>query len=77
MNYTELEQQVLQLPYFERTDLTQKLLLSLDKLNDAEYERSCLEEAVRRAQEIEDGKVIGLSGEQVFERLRQNLKNFK
>jgi len=77
MDYAEIEQQALQLPVLQQASLLRKLSLNLNGLNDTEYDRLCLEEAVRRAQEIEEGKVVGISGEQVFEKLRQNLKNFK
>jgi len=77
MDYAEIEQQALQLPVLQQASLLRKLSLNLNGLNDTEYDRLCLEEAARRAQEIEEGKVVGISGEQVFEKLRQNLKNFK
>ncbi len=77
MDYAEIEQQVLQLSVLQQVSLLRKLSLNLNELSDTEYEQLCLEEAARRAQEIEEGKVVGISGEQVFEKLRQNLKNFK
>lgn len=77
MDYAEIEQQALQLPVLQQASLLRSLSLRLNELSDTEYEQLCLEEAARRAQEIEEGKVVGISGEQVFEKLRQNLKNFK
>ncbi|MEY3220114.1 MAG: putative addiction module component [Pseudomonadota bacterium] len=77
MDYAEIEQQALQLSVLQQVSLLRKLSLNLNGLSDTDYEQLCLEEAARRAQEIEEGKVVGISGEQVFEKLRQNLKNFK
>jgi hypothetical protein len=77
MDYAEIEQQALQLPALQMASLITRLSISLNEVSDTEYDRLCLEEAARRAQEIEEGKVVGISGEQVFEKLRQNLKNFK
>lgn len=74
MDYAEIEQQVLQLSYFQRTALTQKLLSSLDEVDDAEYDRLCLEEAARRDQEIEEGNVMEISVEEAFAEIRQSLK---
>jgi len=49
------------------------LLLSLDDLSEAEIERLWLEEAIRRDEEIEAGKVELREAEEVFRDARARL----
>jgi len=73
MDFAEIEQQVLQLPVLQRTALTQKLLSSLDEVDDVEYERLWAIELQRRIQEIDEGKATLIPMEEVFAELRQRL----
>ncbi len=71
MDYAEIEQQALQLSVLQRTALTQKLLSSLDEVDDVEYERLWAIELQRRIQEIDEGKATLIPMEEVFAELRQ------
>jgi len=67
MNTTteEIEKAVLRLPLQARAHLAQKLLESLDQLPEAEARQLWLVEAQRRADEIDQGKVQLVSGEEL------------
>lgn len=52
----------------ERAHLAGTLLLSLDELSEPEAERLWLKEAKRRLQEFREGKVKGITSEEVFNR---------
>lgn len=75
MNYTELEQQALQLPVLQKASLITRLSINLNELSDEEYERLWRIELQRRIQEIDEGKVIGIPMEEVFAEIRHRLKN--
>ncbi len=61
----DIEKVVLHLPLQERAHLAQKLLESLDQLPEAEAKQLWLVEAQRRADEIDQGKVQLVSGEEL------------
>ena len=61
----EIEKAVLHLPLQERAHLAQKLLESLDQLPEAEARQLWLVEAQRRADEIDQGKIQLVSGEEL------------
>ena len=71
----EIESEALQLPPRERARLAQRLLASLDtESHDRDAEQIWLQEAERRLDELESGKVIGIPAEQVFRRARSTLR---
>ena len=57
MSANDLEDAVLSLPLKERAELAQKLLESLDSPSEGEARQLWLQEARRRADEIDEGKV--------------------
>jgi putative addiction module component (TIGR02574 family) len=63
MNTTAIEQSVLSLPKPDRAHLVHLLLDSLDTLSDADIQQLWLNEAQRRATDIDSGKVVLVSGE--------------
>ena len=74
MNYSTLEQTVLGLPKTERAHLLQLLLDSLDTPSENEVQEAWLAQANRRAAEIDSGKVILVSGEQLEKEVQALLK---
>ncbi len=63
MNSSAIEQSVLRLPMVERAHLVHLLLDSLDAPSGTEVQDIWLNEARRRASEIDAGKVNLMSGE--------------
>lgn len=57
----------------EKQDLLRTLVADLDAPADSDVEKAWLEEAQRRYQELASGKVKGVPGHLVFERLRSRL----
>jgi putative addiction module component (TIGR02574 family) len=74
MDSKAVEQQALGLPAPDRAKLAQKLLESLDALTDAEREKLWLDEAARRAAQLDSGEVELISGEDVARKARAPLK---
>lgn len=58
----------------EKHDLLRALMTELDAPADSDVEKAWLEEAQRRHQELATGKVQGVPGSLVFERLRSRLR---
>jgi len=69
-----IENEALHLPIEERARLAQRLLESLDDLSEKEAEKLWLQEAQRRAKEIDEGKVKLVPAEVVERRIRARLK---
>lgn len=67
-------EQALHLTPQERADLAHKLLESLDDVPPAQAEQLWAETAVRRAREIDEGKVQMVSAEELEERVGSKLK---
>ena len=65
MDFDTLEKQALGLPVKDRARLIQDLLESLDKLTPAEVQSLWLDEAERRANQIDRGEVSLVSAESV------------
>ena len=65
MNLKQIEDEVLHLPEEERAALAQKLLLSLDAPSEGEIASDWLQEAQRRAKELDEGVVQPISAEEV------------
>ncbi len=65
MNLKEIETEVLHLPEDERADLAQKILISLDSPSIDEIAADWLQEAQRRAKELDAGIVQPVPAEEV------------
>lgn len=70
MTIDELKREALRLDPPARANLARDLLSSLDDLSEAEVERLWLEEAERRREEIESGKVTTIPMDEVFAKAR-------
>jgi putative addiction module component (TIGR02574 family) len=69
----EIETKIRTLSLQDKAQLIRDLIAELDGPADDDVERAWLEEAVRRRQEIVDGRVQAVPGERVFEHLRSRL----
>ena len=69
----EIEKEALRLPSYERAQLAEHLIISLDEVEDPEAERLWIEEAERRYQEYKQGKVKAKPSEMVFKEARLKL----
>ena len=69
----EIEQDIRALSSDEKLQLLRILLAELDAPADANVERAWLETSQRRYRELVEGKVQGVPGPLVFERLRSRL----
>jgi len=65
MDATTIEREALHLPVSERARLAHKLLISLEELSEAEVAEAWLDEAERRAREIDEGLVQLIPAEEV------------
>ncbi|MEI7868604.1 MAG: addiction module protein [Candidatus Methylumidiphilus sp.] len=65
MNIDTLRIEALSLPIQERAQLAEQLLASLDELSEAETEQLWLQEAARRAAEMDQGLVQRISADEV------------
>lgn len=74
MDTETIERQALELPLSERAALAHKLLLSLENLSESEHAQVWLDEAARRAAEIDEGTVQLVSSDEVSRRARALLK---
>ncbi|MCQ8105502.1 addiction module protein [Methylomonas sp. SURF-2] len=74
MDRTVIEREALHLPASERAKLAHALLLSLESLSDTELQEAWLDEAQRRADEIDQGLVELISAEEVSAKARLLLK---
>jgi putative addiction module component (TIGR02574 family) len=70
----ELEEKAMLLPPQERAELAERLIASLDRLEDAEYERLWAEEAARRYEEYQKGNISGRLAEEVFRDARTKIQ---
>ena len=73
-NFDDLIKDALSLPPGARAMLADHLLESLDWEHQKEVDEAWAEEAERRMQEIRDGKVQTIDGEQVMRELRARRK---
>jgi hypothetical protein len=69
----EIEQDIHALSSEDKLQLLRTLLAELDAPADANVERAWLETSQRRYRELVEGKVQGVPGPLVFERLRARL----
>jgi len=71
---TTIEREALHLPVSDRAKLAHKLLLSLEDMSEPEIEQAWLDEAVRRAAEIDQGLVQLIPAEEVSRKARALLR---
>lgn len=69
----EIEQDIRALSPEDKLELLRALITELDTPADPDVERVWLETAQRRYKELVEGKVRGVPGPLVFERLRERL----
>jgi putative addiction module component (TIGR02574 family) len=74
MDTATIEREALHLPVSERAKLAHNLLLSLENLSDAELMETWLDEAERRANEIDQGVVQLVSADEVSAKARALLE---
>lgn len=74
MDSTTIEQEALHLPLSERARLAHKLLLSLEEFTESEMTETWLDEADRRAIEIDQGLVQLIPADVVSRKARALLK---
>lgn len=70
----DLEQALLDLPSQDRAHLAQVLLESLDQLPEQEVRQLWIEEARRRAEEIDQGRIQMVSGEELERQVQELFK---
>lgn len=69
----DIERDIRELSAEERIELVRSLIAELDGPADANVERAWLETSQRRYRELVEGKVKGVPGPLVFDRLRRRL----
>lgn len=74
MSITNLEREVLEMPAADRARLVQKVLISLENLPQDELDTLWLDEAERRAADIDSGKLVLVSADEVAHKARALLK---
>jgi len=70
MDLHKIEDQALHLPREERLQLLQRLVLSLEQPSEEELRADWLLEARRRADELDNGSVRTIPGEDVLKKAR-------
>ena len=70
MNLQKIEDEALHLSKEERAQLIQRLVLSLESPSEEELRSDWLLEARRRGEEIDNGTVHAVSGEEVMRKAR-------
>lgn len=74
MNLQRIEDEALHLPKEERAQLIQRLVLSLDAPSEEELRSDWLLEARRRAEELDNGSVQTVPGDDVMRKARALIK---
>jgi hypothetical protein len=69
----DIEREIRELSSEERAELMRSLIADLDAPADSNVERAWLETSQRRYRELVEGKVTGVPGPLVFDRLRKRL----
>ena len=70
MDIGAIEKQVLELDEDSRAELIKKLVLNLDSPSPEELEKYWVAEAKSRANELDDGTVVAVSGAEVLRKAR-------
>ena len=68
---SEIVEEARQLPYGERAELVEQLIAANARDIDPKIEKAWGDEALRRLEEIESGKVKMIPGEQVMAEIRK------
>jgi putative addiction module component (TIGR02574 family) len=74
MKAETIRREALSLPVQERAELAEQLLSSLDALSEAEIEKLWLQEAARRAEEIDRGVTKRIAADEVRHQAQALLK---
>jgi putative addiction module component (TIGR02574 family) len=74
MNLQRIEDEALHLPKEERAQLIQRLVLSLESPSEQELRSDWLLEARRRADELDNGSVQPVPGDDVMRKARALIK---
>lgn len=74
MNIEKIEDEALHLPKEERALLIQRLVLSLEAPSEEELRSDWLLEARRRADELDNGSVQAVPGDEVMSKARTLIK---
>ncbi|WP_421848071.1 addiction module protein [Marinomonas sp.] len=74
MNHQSIEDEALHLPREKRALLIQRLVLSLESPSEKELKSDWLLEAKRRAEELDNGAVQTVSGDDVMKKARALIK---
>jgi hypothetical protein len=69
----DIEREIRELSFEDKVELIRTLIAELDAPADANVERAWLETSQRRYRELVEGKVNGVPGPLVFDRLRKRL----
>jgi len=70
----QLEAEALKLPAEDRARLAQRLIASLDEGIDRDAEQLWLQEAERRLEELESGRITAVPAERTIEKARSKLR---
>lgn len=73
-NLKELEEQAMRLPLRQRAELAERLISSLDRLDEGECERLWVAEAARRYEEYKKGNLSARPAEDVFRDARARMR---
>lgn len=74
MNITQIESEALALPNDERASFAHRLLLSLEEIDDGEFDRLWGEESARRTVDVDAGRAHAISAEEVARNARALLR---
>ena len=74
MNAETIRREALSLPVRERAELAEQLLSSLDALSETEIAQLWLQEAARRAEELDQGLAKRVSADEVRRQAQAMLK---
>ena len=74
MDLQKIEDEALHLPREERARLIRRLVLSLESPSEEELRSDWLVEAQRRAEELDNGSVEAVPGEEVMRKARTLIK---
>lgn len=74
MSLQKIEDEALHLPKEERAQLIQRLVLSLESPSEEELKSDWLFEARRRAEELDNGSVQAVPGDDVMRKARALIK---
>ena len=67
----ELASEAMHLPAASRAELAERMVESLDGLDNEEVQRAWADEAIRRRDEVPSGRVQPIPGEQVLAEVRR------